>query len=81
MKRFVIEANKTIANRAPTPGQQVITLNLFHYILFSFLEKGAEEVKEVTFEEGEVYAIDIVMTTGEGKLSEGDAKTSTLSLP
>ena len=59
MKRFVIEANKTIANRAPTPGQQ-----------------GAEEVKEVTFEEGEVYAIDIVMTTGEGKLSEGDAKTT-----
>jgi hypothetical protein len=33
-------------------------------------------VKEITFEEGEVYAIDIVMSTGEGKLSEGDAKTS-----
>ena len=32
--------------------------------------------EEVTFEEGEIYAIDIVMSTGEGKGVEGDAKTS-----
>jgi len=60
MKRFIIDANKTIANRAPTPGQP----------------SSGPAVSEVTFEEGEVYAIDIVMTTGEGKVSEGEVKTT-----
>eukprot|EP00008_Paramoeba_atlantica_P003512 CAMPEP_0201482448 /NCGR_PEP_ID=MMETSP0151_2-20130828/6732_1 /ASSEMBLY_ACC=CAM_ASM_000257 /TAXON_ID=200890 /ORGANISM="Paramoeba atlantica, Strain 621/1 / CCAP 1560/9" /LENGTH=384 /DNA_ID=CAMNT_0047865165 /DNA_START=105 /DNA_END=1259 /DNA_ORIENTATION=- len=31
-------------------------------------------VEEVTFEEGEIYAIDIVMSTGEGKVSEAEFK-------
>jgi curved DNA binding protein len=60
MKRFVIDANKTIANRASTPGQP----------------SSSPAVSEITFEEGEVYAIDIVMSTGEGKVFEGDVKTT-----
>uniref|UniRef100_A0A7S4KY95 Peptidase M24 domain-containing protein n=1 Tax=Paramoeba aestuarina TaxID=180227 RepID=A0A7S4KY95_9EUKA len=32
--------------------------------------------EEVVFEEGEIYAIDIVMSTGEGKGVEGDTKTT-----
>jgi curved DNA binding protein len=54
MKRFVIDANKTIPNRVNPDAP----------------------AEEVTFEEGEIYAIDIVMSTGEGKGTEGDAKTT-----
>ena len=37
--------------------------------------------EEVAFEEGEIYAIDIVMSTGEGKGVEGEAKTSMFFFP
>jgi len=35
-----------------------------------------QHVEEFTFEEGEVYSLDIVMSSGEGKTREGDAKTT-----
>ena len=57
MKRFVMDANKTIPNK----------------------ENPDAPAEEVVFEEGEIYAIDIVMSTGEGKGVEGDTKTSLFS--
>jgi len=54
MKRFVIDGNKAIINKA-TPDQKV---------------------DEFTFEEYEVYAIDIVMSTGEGRPRETNARTT-----
>tara|TARA_R110002050_G_scaffold58360_1_gene131155 strand:- start:2036 stop:2470 length:435 start_codon:yes stop_codon:yes gene_type:complete len=39
-------------------------------------ETVENKVDECTFEEGEIYAIDIVMSTGEGKVSERDIKTN-----
>jgi len=35
-----------------------------------------EEIEDCTFEENEVYIIDILMSTGEGKAKPGDAKTT-----
>lgn len=46
MKRFVIDGNKVILNKA-TPEHKV---------------------EEFEFEENQCYAIDIVMSTGEGKV-------------
>jgi len=52
MKRFVIDGVKEVALKDPTADE---------------MEAGEEKVDECTFEQGEVYAVDVAMSTGEGK--------------
>lgn len=52
MKRFVIDGVKEVALREPTADE---------------LEAGEEKVDECTFEQSEVYAVDVALSTGEGK--------------
>mmetsp|Transcript_3285 Transcript_3285/g.6040 ORF Transcript_3285/g.6040 Transcript_3285/m.6040 type:complete len:408 (-) Transcript_3285:248-1471(-) len=52
MKRFVIDGVKEVALKDPTADE---------------LEAGEEKVDECTFEQAEVYAVDVAMSTGEGK--------------
>jgi len=52
MKRFVIDGVKEVALKEPTPDE---------------IEAGDEKVDECTFEQSEVYAVDVAMSTGEGK--------------
>ena len=61
MKRFVIDGTKEVALKDPTPED---------------IEEGEEKVPECTFEQAEVYAIDVAMTTGDGKVRPGDLRTT-----
>jgi len=61
MKRFVIDGTKEVALKDPTPED---------------IEEGEERVPECTFEQAEVYAIDVAMTTGDGKVRPGDLRTT-----
>lgn len=61
MKRFIIDGVKEVALKEPTPED---------------IELGDEKVPDCTFEQGEVYAIDVAMTTGDGKVKTGDLRTT-----
>jgi len=61
MKRFVIDGVKEVALKEPTPDE---------------LQEGEEKVPECTFEQAEVYAIDVAMSTGDGKARPGDLRTT-----
>ncbi len=61
MKRFVIDGVKEVALKEPTPED---------------IEEGEEKLPECTFEQAEVYAIDVAMTTGDGKVRPGDLRTT-----
>lgn len=61
MKRFVIDGTKEVALKDPSPED---------------IEEGEEKVPECTFEQAEVYAIDVAMTTGDGKVRPGDLRTT-----
>lgn len=61
MKRFIIDGVKEVALKEPTPED---------------IEEGEEKVPECTFEQAEVYAIDVAMTTGDGKVKTGDLRTT-----
>lgn len=61
MKRFVLDGVKEVALKDPTPEE---------------LEEGEEKVPECTFEQGEVYAVDVCMSTGEGKCKPGELRTT-----
>jgi len=61
MKRYVIDGVKEVALKEPTPKD---------------IEEGEEKVPECTFEQGEVYAIDVALTTGDGKVRAGDLRTT-----
>jgi len=52
MKRFVIDGVKEVALKDPTADE---------------LEAGEEKVDECAFDQAEVYAVDVAMSTGEGK--------------
>lgn len=52
MKRFVIDGVKEVALKEPTADD---------------LEAGEEKVDECEFEQAEVYAVDVAMSTGEGR--------------
>lgn len=52
MKRFVIDGVKEVALKEPTPDE---------------VEAGDEKVDACSFEQAEVYAVDVAMSTGEGK--------------
>ncbi len=61
MKRYVIDGVKEIALKTPTPED---------------IEAGEEDLPECTFEQAEVYAIDVAMTTGDGKVRPGELRTT-----
>lgn len=61
MKRFVIDGVKEVALKDPTADE---------------LEAGEEKVDECTFEQAEVYAVDVAMSTGEGKPRPGVLRTT-----
>jgi len=61
MKRFVIDGVKEVALKEPTPED---------------IEEGEEKVPECSFEQAEVYAIDVAMTTGDGKVRPADLRTT-----
>ncbi|GFH47944.1 hypothetical protein CTEN210_04420 [Chaetoceros tenuissimus] len=61
MKRYVIDGVKEVALKEPTPED---------------LEEGEEELPECTFDQAEVYAVDIAMTTGDGKVRPADLRTT-----
>mmetsp|Transcript_17423 Transcript_17423/g.33041 ORF Transcript_17423/g.33041 Transcript_17423/m.33041 type:complete len:403 (-) Transcript_17423:1570-2778(-) len=61
MKRYVIDGVKEVALKEPTPQE---------------IEDGEEPVPECTFEQAEVYAIDVAMTTGDGKVRPADLRTT-----
>jgi len=61
MKRFVIDGVKEVALKEPTPDE---------------IEEGEEKVDECTFEQAEVYAVDVAMSTGEGKPRPGVLRTT-----
>src|SRR3546814_16162959 len=44
--------------------------------VISLREEPYQKVEECTFEQGEVYAIDVAMTSGEGKPREADTRTT-----
>jgi curved DNA binding protein len=61
MKRFVLDGVKEVLLRDPTPEE---------------LEEGEEKVPGCTFEQGEVYAVDVCMSSGEGKCKVGALRTT-----
>jgi len=61
MKRFVIDGVKEVALKEPTPDE---------------LDEGEEKVPSCSFEQYEVYAIDVAVSTGDGKSRPGDLRTT-----
>uniref|UniRef100_A0A7S2R3P6 Peptidase M24 domain-containing protein n=1 Tax=Eucampia antarctica TaxID=49252 RepID=A0A7S2R3P6_9STRA len=61
MKRYVIDGVKEIALKTPTPDD---------------ITAGEEDLAECTFEQAEVYAIDVAMTTGDGRVRPGELRTT-----
>uniref|UniRef100_A0A7S2A2K4 Peptidase M24 domain-containing protein n=1 Tax=Trieres chinensis TaxID=1514140 RepID=A0A7S2A2K4_TRICV len=61
MKRFVIDGVKEVALKEPTADD---------------IEEGEEKVPECSFEQSEVYAVDVAMSTGDGKVRPGDLRTT-----
>jgi methionine aminopeptidase len=61
MKRFVIDGVKEVALRDPTPNEE---------------DDGEEKVPPCTFEQFEVYAVDVAMSTGDGKARPGEMRTT-----
>jgi len=61
MKRFVLDGVKEIALKEPTPEE---------------LEEGEEKLPTCKFEQGEVYAVDVAMSTGDGKARPGELRTT-----
>ncbi|KAL7429230.1 hypothetical protein ACHAXH_002763 [Discostella pseudostelligera] len=61
MKRFVIDGVKEVALREPTAEE---------------LEAGEEKASPCSFEQGEVYAVDVAMSTGEGRPRPSNLRTT-----
>jgi curved DNA binding protein len=61
MKRYVIDGVKEVALREPTAEE---------------LEAGEEKASPCTFEQGEVYAVDVAMSTGEGRPRASNLRTT-----
>jgi curved DNA binding protein len=61
MKRYVLDGVKEIALKEPTPDE---------------LEEGEEKLAACTFEQNEVYAVDVAMSTGDGKAKPGELRTT-----
>lgn len=61
MKRYVMDGVKEVALREPIPDEP---------------EEYEEKLDECTFEQCEVYAIDVAMSTGEGRARPADLRTT-----
>jgi len=61
MKRYVIDGVKEVSLKEPTPDE---------------IEQGEEKLPKCEFEQNEVYAIDVAMSTGDGKAKPGDMRTT-----
>lgn len=61
MKRFVIDGVKEVALKEPTADE---------------LDEGEEKVPPCSFEQNEVYAIDVALSTGDGKARPGELRTT-----
>ena len=61
MKRFVIDGVKEVALKEPTADE---------------LDEGEEKVPACSFEQNEVYAIDVALSTGDGKARPGELRTT-----
>jgi methionine aminopeptidase len=59
MKRYVMDGVKEVALREPTPEE---------------LEQGEEKVPDATFEQAEVYAVDVALSTGDGKAKQSELR-------
>lgn len=67
VKRFVLDASKVVQKcLSPLFLLQVILLR----------DDPEQKIEEVTFEENEVYIVDVAMSSGEGKPREGDTRTT-----
>jgi len=62
MKRFVIDGVKEVALRDPTPDE--------------IANEGEEKLPACEFEQNEVYAVDVAMSSGDGKAKPGDLRTT-----
>lgn len=61
MKRYVLDGVKEVALRKPNPEE---------------LANPEENLAECTFEQFEVYAVDVAMSTGDGNARPGDMRTT-----
>lgn len=61
MKRYVMDGVKEVALKEPTPED---------------LEEGDEKVPDCTFEQAEVYAVDVALSTGDGKAKPSELRTT-----
>jgi len=61
MKRYVLDGVKEIALKEPTPDE---------------LEEGEEKLAACKFEQAEVYAVDVAMSTGDGRARPGALRTT-----
>mmetsp|Transcript_33970 Transcript_33970/g.78323 ORF Transcript_33970/g.78323 Transcript_33970/m.78323 type:complete len:405 (-) Transcript_33970:134-1348(-) len=61
MKRYVLDGVKEVALKEPTPDE---------------LEEGEEKLPDCSFEQFEVYAVDVAMSTGDGKAKPGALRTT-----
>lgn len=60
MKRYVLDGVKEVALKAPNPDEI----------------ETEEKLAECTFEQNEVYAVDVAMSTGDGHARPGDLRTT-----
>lgn len=63
MKRYVIDGVKEVALKEPTPDA---------------IESGEDKIEECTFEQAEVYAVDVALSTGEGKPRQSSSNRTTV---
>lgn len=61
MKRFVLDGVKEVSLKEPSPQD---------------LEEGDEKLPECKFEQFEVYAVDVAMSSGDGKAKAGALRTT-----
>jgi methionine aminopeptidase len=61
MKRFVLDGVKEVGLKEPTPEE---------------VDEGEEKLPSCEFEQHEVYAVDVAMSTGDGKARPGTERTT-----
>jgi len=62
MKRYVLDGVKEVALKSPNPSDNEM--------------EQEEKLPDCTFEKAEVYAVDVAMSTGDGKVRPGEMRTT-----
>ena len=62
MKRYVLDGVKEVALKSPNPNDNEM--------------EQEEKLPDCTFEKAEVYAVDVAMSTGDGKVRPGEMRTT-----